>query len=99
MLLISGPAVVSPFETITFQTVLPDKKRFSQAKWWKVTEQSTTEIQFGTEKYLTYQKNKTLEIEIINADKGDSAAYQFSLDNMKSNKIHTFVDGKYFKLY
>lgn len=98
MLLISGPAVVSPLETITFQTVLPDK-RFSQAKWWKVTEQSTTEIQFGAEKYLTYQKNKTLVFEIVNADEGDSAAYQFSLDNMKSNKIHTFVDGKYFKLY
>lgn len=96
MLLISGPAVVSPLETIKFQTVLPDKG-FSQAKWWKVTEQSTTEIQFGTEKYLTCPKNKTLKI--VNADKGDSAAYQFSLDNMKSNKIHTFVDGKYFKLY
>lgn len=52
-----------------------------------------------TKKYLTYQKNKIHAIEIINAVKGDSAAYQFSLDNMKSNKIHTFVDGKYSLLY
>lgn len=98
MLLISGPAVVSPNETLEFRTVLPDT-RYSQARWWKITEQSTTEIQFGTNvtKYFIYHKNKTVKMEITNAEEGDSAAYQFSLDHMKSNKIHTFVDdsGKY----
>lgn len=96
MLLISGPAVVSPNETFEFRTVLPDT-RYSQARWWKITEQSTTEIQFGTNvtKYFIYHKNKTVKMEITNAEEGDSAAYQFSLDHMKSNKIHTFVDGKY----
>lgn len=98
MIFISGPVVVSPSETINFHAFLPDKK-FSIAKWWKIAKQSTTEIQPDTKKYLTYQKNKIHAIEIINAVKGDSAAYQFSLDNMKSNKIHTFVDGKYSLLY
>lgn len=98
MIFISGPVVVSPSETINFQAFLPDKQ-FSNAKWWKITKQSTTEIQPDTKKYLTYQKNNIHAIEIINAEKGDSAAYQFSLDNMKSNKIHTFVDGKYSLLY
>lgn len=98
MIFISGPVVVSPSETIHFQAFLPDKQ-FSNAKWWKITKQSTTEIQPDTKKYLTYQKNNIHAIEIINAEKGDSAAYQFSLDNMKSNKIHTFVDGKYSLLY
>lgn len=94
MIFISGPVVVSPSETINFQAFLPDKQ-FSNARWWKITKQSTTEIQPDTKKYLLYQRNKIHAIEIINAEKGDSAAYQFSLDNMKSNKIHTFVDGKY----
>lgn len=94
MIFISGPVVVSPSETINFQAFLPDRK-FSIAKWWKITKQSTTEIQPDTKKYLVYQRNKIHAIEIINAEKGDSAAYQFSLDTMKSNKIHTFVDGKY----
>lgn len=98
MIFISGPVVVSPSETINFQAFLPDKQ-FSNAKWWKITKQSTTEIQPDTKKYLTYQKNNIHAIEIIDAEKGDSAAYQFSLDNMKSNKIHTFVDGKYSLLY
>lgn len=98
MIFISGPVVVSPSETINYQAFLPDKQ-FSNAKWWKITKQSTTEIQPDTKKYLTYQKNNIHAIEIINAEKADSAAYQFSLDNMKSNKIHTFVDGKYSLLY
>lgn len=78
MIFISGPVVVSPSETINFQAFLPDKQ-FSNARWWKITKQSTTEIQPDTKKYLTYQKNNIHAIEIINAEKGDSAAYQFSL--------------------
>lgn len=76
MIFISGPVVVSPSETINFQAFLPDRK-FSIAKWWKITKQSTTEIQPDTKKYLLYQRNKIHAIEIINAEKGDSAAYQF----------------------
>lgn len=94
MIFISGPVVVSPSETINFQAFLPDKQFWMQGGERKRNNQQQKYSQ--TLKNIWHiKKNNIHAIEIINAEKGDSAAYQFSLDNMKSNKIHTFVDGKY----
>lgn len=51
-----------------------------------------------TTKYLMYQKNNIHEIEILDANEEDCGAYQFSLDEIRSNKIYTTVDGKYINL-
>lgn len=40
------------------------------------------------------KKNKIHEIEILDANEKDSGVYQFSLDEIRSNKIYTTVDGK-----
>lgn len=98
MLFISGPVVVSPLETITFQADLPNRGNMN-ARWWKIKDQSKEEIQHDNQKYrIIYQTNDTVCLEIFWADKEDSAAYQLSLGKRRSYKINVFVNGKYVHL-
>lgn len=92
MVFISGPVAVSPKGKINFQAYKSDKK-FSKAKWWKIRNNSAEELMADTTKYLMYQKNNIHEIEILDANEEDCGAYQFSLDEIRSNKIYTTVDG------
>lgn len=96
MIFISGPVLVSPTTVFKFQAYLSDQT--SNGKWWKIKYGTTEEIKIDNKKYFTYYKGNIREIEINNAEKEDSATYQFSLNNIKSNMIYTLVDGKYSKL-
>lgn len=94
MIFISGPVVVSPTETITFHTFLPNQN-FLNMKWWKIKDQSRREVDIGSGKYSVINEgNHIYRFEIVNAEKEDSAAYQCTADNMKSNTINVHVDGK-----
>lgn len=96
MIFISGPVIVSPLEKIIFHAYLCDNTHSSEA-WLKTSDCSTQEIEPDNKNSFTYRNydDKTRKFEILEADKEDSGTYQFSLGNLKSNKIHTFVDGKY----
>lgn len=96
MIFISGPVLVPPKTVFKFQACLSDQA--SNGKWWKIKDGTTEEIKIDDKKYFTYYKGNICEIEIHNAEEKDSATYQFSLNNIKSNKIYTLVDGKYSKL-
>lgn len=98
MFFVSGPVVVSPSKTITFQTYLPIKD-FSRTKWLKMKDQSTKEIKLDEEKYLYTQKDHMHKFEITDAKTEDSATYYFSLEDMSSNNISVHVDGKYIYIY
>lgn len=97
MLFISGPIVVSPLETITFQANLPRRGNMN-ARWWKIKDQSKEELEDDQKYRIIYQTNDTVCFEIFWADKEDSAAYQLSLGKRRSNKINVLVDGKYVHL-
>lgn len=98
MLFISGPVVVAPSETITFQAYLPRRGNMS-AKWWKINDKSKEELKDDKQKYhINYQTNDKICFEIFGADKEDSGAYQLSFGKMRSNKINVRVDGKYIHL-
>lgn len=95
MIFISGPVVVLPSETITFHVFLPNE-HFSNMKWWKMKDQSKREVETGSGKYsVKKQEDNIYRFEIVNAEKEDGAAYQCTVDNMKSNTINVYVDGKY----
>lgn len=95
MVFISGPVVVAPSETITFHTFIPHQT-VSNIKWWKIKDQSKKEVETGSEKYSLKSKGDGIYVfEIVNADKEDSAAYQCTTDDMKSNTINVLVNGKY----
>lgn len=96
MIFISGPVLVSPTKSFKFQANLSDQT--SNGKWWKIKDGTTEEIKIDNKKYFTYYKGNICEIEINDAEEEDSATYQFSLNNIKSNKIYTLVDGKYSKI-
>lgn len=98
MFFVSGPVVVSPSKTITFQTYLPIKY-FSRTKWLKMKDQSTKEIKLDKEKYLYTQGDHMHTFKITNAKTEDSATYYFSLEDMSSNNISVHVDGKYIYIY
>lgn len=101
IIFISGPVVVSPAATIHFQADISNQN-FLNGKWWKIKKGSTIEIEFNSSKYFSYQKNdiQIHEMEIIQAEEDDSAKYQFLhvSDNVQSNMITTFVDGKTFQM-
>lgn len=100
MIIISGPVVVSPGETITFQAYLSDKK-FSDGKWFKLKNSYITQIEVDHKKYCTlhnFEKLNVHQLDITNAEEDDSATYQFSINDIRSNTITTCVDGKYYKL-
>lgn len=96
MIIISGPVLVSPTTVFKFQAYLSDQT--SKGTWRKMKDDTFQEIKIDNEKYFMYYKGNICEIEIHNAEEGDSATYQFSLNNIKSNKIFTLVDGKYLDL-
>lgn len=98
MFFVSGPVVVSPSKTITFQTYLPIKD-FSRTKWLKMKDQSTKEIKPDNVKYLYTQGDHMHKFHITNAETEDSATYYFSLEDMLSNNISVHVDGKYIYIY
>lgn len=91
MIFISGPVVVTPSETITFHAYLPGKK-ISNAKWWKIKDQSKKILEVNDEKYCIYQMKDKLRFEITLADEDDSAAYQLSWKTKKSNRINVHID-------
>lgn len=97
MFFMSGPVVVSPSETITFQSYQSNQD-LPNTKWWMIKDQSIKEINPDNKKYLYQKKDHIQRFQISIAEKEDSATYQFSLDNMKSNKISVHVDGKYIHL-
>lgn len=94
MFFMSGPVVVSPSETITFQSCQYNQD-LSNIKWWMIKDHSIKEIKPDNTKYLYQKKDNIKRFEITIAEKDDSATYQFSLNNMRSNKISVHVDGKY----
>lgn len=94
MIFISGPAVVTPSETITFDAFFPGQG-ISNAKWWKLKDQSKQLLEVDDKKYLIYQMKDKIRFEITLADEDDSAAYQLSWKTKKSNRINVHIDGKY----
>lgn len=99
MSFISGPVVVSPSDTIIFHAFLPNQK-ISNIKWWKIKDQTKKDVEIGSEKYsVICEGDNIYRFEIINAEKEDSAAYQCTADDMKSNTINVHVDGKYIYPY
>lgn len=96
MIFISGPVLVSPKTVFKFQAYLSDQT--SNGKWWKTKGSTTEDITIDDKKYFTYYIGNIREIEIHDAEEEDSAKYHFSLNNIKSNKIYTRVDGKYSNL-
>lgn len=91
---ISGPVVVSSKEEIIFETYLPGLQLLN-IKWWKKKDGSTEEIGINSEKYDTKEQNNEYKFIISNAEEEDSAEYQISSTDMKSNAIYVHVDGKY----
>lgn len=92
---ISGPVVVSSLEEIIFEAYLPGLELLNP-KWWKKKDGSTKEIEINPEKYsFTKDLNNKYRFIIFNAEGEDSAEYQISSTNMKSNAIYVHVDGKY----
>lgn len=95
MIFITGPVVAEPLETITFHAFLSNQK-MSNIKWWKIKDQSKIRVETVSGKYFLKSKGDNIYIlEIFNAEKEDSAAYQCTADSMKSNTINVRVDGKY----
>lgn len=98
MLFLSGPVVVPPLETITFQAYVSGGEKMD-ARWWKIKDHTKEELEDDSQKYhINYQSNDIVCLEIFWADKEDSAAYQLSLGKRRSNKINVCVDGKYVNL-
>lgn len=105
MIFIDGPTVVAPTKTIKFRTEYNITQRFSNPMWLKIKHFLAKEIVFDGAKYSVYNTASTSSIKnqkfvITEAEKeGDTAAYQLSLDNMRSNKLNIFVDSKHSFIY
>lgn len=102
MIFISGPVVVSPSRNIEYMTM--SQQDLSNTKWLRIKQSHACaeELQFNDISKCIYNVPPTgdtrcQKIEIINACKDDTAAYQMQINNMKSNTINTFVDGIYFE--
>lgn len=87
MFFMSGPVVVSPKDIITFQLYM-SREDHLKTKWLRIKDQSIKELNPDNKKYLYIEKG----FQITDAEKEDSATYQFSLNNKKSNKISVYVD-------
>ena len=97
VLFISGPVVVSPKQNILFTTVLPQKCNPVQTKWFRIQNDTLIEIDFevqGYEKKTIKGDIITQTVEIPNAAK-NFCEYQLCLEDMKSNKITVFSEGKH----
>lgn len=94
---ISGPMVVAPFANIELRADYQSNQGVKNSKWMKIKKFTTNQLSFENPKYSIENLAsyiKTQKILIAKAEtKEDSAAYQLSLDNIKSNKINIFVDG------
>lgn len=90
---ISGPVMVSPSDDIDFLVHLPQKSH-GIPRWWKIKDQSIKEIEFISKKYSYRNENRIHRMKITKATIEDSAEYQFSLGNKKSNKIYVYINGK-----
>lgn len=69
------------------------------AKWFKIKRDSKKEINLGSTKYIisnTSDGTKTQAFDVVHAGEEDSAGYQLTIDNFRSNMINTFVDGMYY---
>lgn len=87
--------MVSPSDDIDFLVHLPPKKsRNSKVVEDKLKDKSIKEIDLGSNKYSYRNENRIHRMKITNATIEDSAEYQFSLGNKKSNKIYVYIDGK-----
>lgn len=98
MIFISGPVVVSTDGVIRFLTQFTADQNCLNAKWLKCKRNTKKEITFGSTKYFIYnicEEIKTQTVEIVDVGEDDSAGYQLSLDDLKSNQINTFIDGLY----
>lgn len=98
MIFISGPVAVFPSSTIAFQTCLLSHERCSNPQWLKIKNNFVKEIKADTKKYFIMRSTGlsfSERLEIAAAGEGDSATYQLSFGNIKSNKIKTFVDGMF----
>lgn len=104
MIFIVGPTVVAPTKTIKFRTEYDITKGFSNPMWLKIKKFLAKEIVFDGAKYSVYNTASASTIKnqkfvIADAEKGDTAAYQLALDNMRSNKLNIFVDSKHSFIY
>lgn len=98
MIFISGPVVVSPSDTITFHVYL-SSQHISNVQWWKIKGLSKIEVEFDNVRYkLIKEGDNIYKFEITNAKSEDSGSYQCIADNMKSNTIYVYVNGKYIYL-
>lgn len=97
MFTVSGSVVVSPSETIRFQTNLSNRD-LSKIQWWKIKDQSLKEIKCDMTKYLYTHGDNTQKFEITYPETEDIATYYFTSEGMTSNKITVHVDGKYIYL-
>lgn len=98
MIFIAGPTVVAPAGIIKFRTEYHISESFSNPMWLKIKNFLAKEIVFDGAKYSVYNTASASTIKnqkfvIADAEKeGDTAAYQLSLSNRKSNKLNIFVD-------
>lgn len=104
MIFISGPVVVSTDGIIRFQTQFTTDQNSLHAKWLKCKRNTKKEITFGITKYLwpinrITKEIKTQTFDIVDLGEDDSAGYQLSLDDLKSNEINTFIDGLYSHIF
>lgn len=102
MIFISGPTVVAPAKTIKFRIEYDINESFSNPMWLKIKNFLAKKIVFDGTKYSVYNTAsasliKNQKFEIADAEKeGDTAAYQLTLDNKRSNKLNIFVDSNHF---
>lgn len=102
MIFISGPVVVSTAGVIRFRTQFTADQNCFNAKWLRWKRNTKKEITFESAKYFVYNSSEEIKaqtFEIVDLGEDDSAGYQLSLDGLKSNRIHTIVDGMHFFLF
>lgn len=98
LIFISGPVVVSPSSTITIHVYLSNQN-ILDVKWWIIRGQSKKELILDNEKYkFVPEEDNIYKFEITTAKPEDSGAYQCIADNMKSNTLYVYVNGKYIHL-
>lgn len=98
MIFISGPVVVSPGDNMTFLTIFTPNQNCLNARWFKIKKYSKKEIDLGSTKYIvtnTSDGTKIQAFEVVHTGEEDSAGYQMTIDDFRSNMINTFVDGMY----
>ena len=92
---ISGPVVVSPLESfIRFKTVFytSPKETNPDTKWFQIQNNSSKEIPC----YKRTRKGNEISeyLEIPNTEE-NQVAYQFCVENKRSNKINVFAEGMF----